>query len=525
MTTNLTNWLERIPFHPFLYSVAPALALLANNAGEITIDAAWRSLLILTLFGGLLLALLWATVRDWRLAAIVASISIVLLFGYGQLYSFMREQGEIGWGFGRHRYLLPVWVAVFVAILLMLRRHRKRVAAITTVLNLCAVAIVLMPLGVIASYEVQSGAVTSALQDTTMETGNLRPPKNGDPPDVYYIVPDAYARDDYLLANYGFDNEPFLESLEGMGFFIARCSQSNYAQSDLSLSSSLNLDHIENLGEEYRPGIREKRGLDHLILNSRVRSELESLGYSTVAFETGFFYTQLHDADYYYELPKQGTLSEFFDFQGVNGFEAMLIQSSGARVLTDTATATGALTWALPDMNRPRSIYRDRVLFVLDQLEHDRVPSLRGPKFVFVHLVSPHHPYVIDREGGFVNRDTEVTDRSAYVDQLAYLNTRLEKVLKGIIDNSNTEPIIVLQADHGNLPPPEERMAILNAYYLPEGGFKHLYESITPVNTFRTIFDVYFGGEFGRVEDKSLYSQDSHPYDFEEVEASRPECE
>jgi hypothetical protein len=53
----------------------------------------------------------------------------------------------------------------------------------------------------------------------------------------------------------------------------------------------------------------------------------------------------------------------------------------------------------------------------------------------------------------------------------------------------------------------QARMTILNAYYLP-GGRKNTYPSITPVNSFRVIFDHYFG-QTGFVNDVSYY------YDFQ----------
>ena len=60
--------------------------------------------------------------------------------------------------------------------------------------------------------------------------------------DVYYIILDAYGRSDILSNTLGYDNSDFLSKLEGMGFYVAECAQSNYAKTDLSLSSSLNID-------------------------------------------------------------------------------------------------------------------------------------------------------------------------------------------------------------------------------------------------------------------------------------------
>jgi len=57
-----------------------------------------------------------------------------------------------------------------------------------------------------------------------------------------------------------------------------------------------------------------------------------------------------------------------------------------------------------------------------------------------------------------------------------------------------------------------ERISILNAYYLPDGGEKHLYKSITPVNTFRLVLNHYFGSDYEMLKDVSywLYFPDGY---------------
>ena len=62
-----------------------------------------------------------------------------------------------------------------------------------------------------------------------------------------------------------------------------------------------------------------------------------------------------------------------------------------------------------------------------------------------------------------------------------------------------------------------ERMSILNAYFLPGVGPGVIYPAISPVNSFRVIFDQYFGTEFGFLEDMNFFSTASRPYAFIEV--------
>jgi hypothetical protein len=49
---------------------------------------------------------------------------------------------------------------------------------------------------------------------------------------------------------------------------------------------------------------------------------------------------------------------------------------------------------------------------------------------------------------------------------------------------------------------------------LPGDGQEQLYETITPVNTFRLIFDTYFNGDYGLLEDISYYSEKGDQFNF-----------
>jgi hypothetical protein len=135
-----------------------------------------------------------------------------------------------------------------------------------------------------------------------------------------------------------------------------------------------------------------------------------------------------------------------------------------------------------------------------------QVPDLPGPKFVFVHMMATHDPFVINAQGEFhAYPDNGAYDedfKEGYSNVIQYTNRNLELLVDKILAKSGTTPIIVLQGDHAFRN--GSGLEILNAYFLPEGGDKLLYPTITPVNTFRVIFDQYFGGHLELLPDESF---------------------
>ena len=52
-----------------------------------------------------------------------------------------------------------------------------------------------------------------------------------------------------------------------------------------------------------------------------------------------------------------------------------------------------------------------------------------------------------------------------------------------------------------------------------------MYDSISPVNTFRLIFNHYFDAGFPLLDDLSYYSAMSSPYNYVPIAEDRPGCE
>jgi hypothetical protein len=124
------------------------------------------------------------------------------------------------------------------------------------------------------------------------------------------------------------------------------------------------------------------------------------------------------------------------------------------------------------------------------------------------------------------------------VEQLRFSNRELRELIGTLLSNSQTPPIIVLQSDEGPKPNREfdttaphgekslrAHQRIPNAYHLPNFGGEDLNRAISPVNSFRMIFNHYFGTSYEIFEDRS-YAWDgpgcAHFVDVTEIVRFRP---
>ena len=497
------NW-KAVPWHVLLLSAYPILALLAHNATEVAPTVALLPLAISAASAGILLLVLYVLLRNWQRAALVTTILLILFFSYGHIYSLLKGIHISVFFVFRHRTLAPIFLILAGLGTWWACRKKLNIQNVTLTLNVTGIILIIMP--VIQSslvswkqwnaWRESSQTVPSSLNAGTVSTFQ-------ESPDIYYIILDSYTRADTIQKLYGYDNSNFHNSLEELGFYVADCSQSNYAQTELSLASSLNLDYLDVLNASFVPGNTDRSPLWPLIRNSVIRQFLESRGYKTIAFQTGYGWTQITNADIYL-APHPGAWE-------LNIFQYMLIQTTAGRVLLDASELS------LP--NTPDDLIRRNTQFALEKLQV--IPYIEGPKFIFAHLLVPHsfvfgpngEPIAID-----VSTMTADIFKQGYVDQVIFINKQIETIVSTIIANSPTPPIIIIQGDHGPTGSGRSnRVSILNAYYLP-GHQDMLYKSITPVNTFRVVLDAYFGQNLPLLPDISRYSTYQNPYEYFEIE-------
>ena len=134
------------------------------------------------------------------------------------------------------------------------------------------------------------------------------------------------------------------------------------------------------------------------------------------------------------------------------------------------------------------------------------------PKFVFAHFSKPHSPYTFDSTGKPVIPfpvDNHLEWKDPYVQQLVYTNTIMEKLVDTLLANSKRETVIIIQGDHGyryfNEADNQKEFSNFNAVYFSNKDYAMLNDSTTNVNTFRIVFNKYFGKQYPLLDNRTYF--------------------
>jgi len=494
---------------PFLFILASLLQLLYISLIVVSPDQLFRPLLVLWLFFSLLLLPAYKFTHDWiRATFLVAIIVAGFCFSSSFFSTILLSSIVVG----------VVWIAVFR--LRRLKANLVHFAVLLSGVSIFYIAFSIIMMGD-AFSKVPWDKYQQAVQDArTYSLDNPSVPSVKR--DIYFVVLDGYARADILRELYDFDNSKFINYLQEQGFVVPTSSVSNYPATHLSVASTLNMDYIQ----KFSPGLDASYYrwlMNPFIERSRVRSALEQQGYTTVSISTNWSITDNATTDvYFHPYPVM-----------LNDFEGFILDSTPLKLFE-------------PLLNKVASVassesQRKIVLYNFDTLAD--LPELPGPKFVFTHIISPHPPFVFDRNGNPVDTsysfsfkdaseypETQTEYQQRYLDQLQFVNENLQRVIESILANSETPPIIILQADHGSGMLVDfgsskntcvrERFSPFAAYYLPNSSDELVPDNISSVNIFRMIFNEYFGTSLPTLESKQYYySKPVSFYAFEDVTA------
>jgi hypothetical protein len=512
-----------VPVYPVLTALYLVLALAAENGSELIQLADLVRPLFLSLIAGLCLWGVASLVTGGaRPGALVGAVAILCFSLFGPIAQRLRAPLEV---IGGPTGLLILLGYLLAACALVLRRRKATFTGVTRYLNLVV--------GLLVTYAALRVAFDTSLSESAARSFEpvrssvplVTSRQHGPRPDIYLIVLDKYTGSRILASHYGFDNQPFEDSLRAREFIVPSRARANYIHTSLALAAMLNLDYLDDLPDRFGKDSDDWELVYPLVEKHEIAAFLRGRGYRYVFFPSAFAPTRrsrIADA----QIPDPSLVRPEFEAVWLWSTPIPLVHAQACRVIgcqvhrfSYTPESAELLDWKL-----------------------NRLPELAGgdrPVFVFAHLTLPHEPYVYDKSCRHRDPYWPMDDmadtlavKEAYIAQIECLNRKLLRLVDEVSRRSGEPPVILLQSDHGHgrlgrwAPGLEattgwqvaERSAIFAAYSLPGVPRAAVSDSISPVNVTRLVLRHYFGADLPELPDLTYWSAWGRPYRFTRLE-------
>ena len=495
--------------HPVLFAIIPIFMLVSLNLDEIFIENSALLFLIIVPSVLVLWYLLNLLIKNRMKSGLIISLGLVLFFSYGHFFNVLRDIVIDDLVISRHRYLVPSFGIILVIGVYSMLKTKKNFSNFTTIANVIAIVILLISVSNIFVYALGNNDDDRSILNNRFNYEDGLPTSLDYTPNVYYIILDKYASSKVLKDIFDFDNQDFISQLNERGFHVTENSHSNYAGTILSLTSSLNMEYVNYLTNAVGVDSSDRKLPYQLYSDNNIMNIFKSFNYTLVSSHP------------------------FSDYLTLSGSEICINApfTSQLQILLWKST----ILFPIFTINSEH-FYADRTLCQFSELSsmHN---STKEPFFTYIHFLLPHPPYVFDPSGNI--KESQINSASTleeikigYIDQVQFANKKIIETIDKILLESDSPPIIILQGDHGtnilftkfgeNWPQHHDKsvtetMSIFNAYHLPDQNTELIYDSITPVNSFRLILNAYFNTNYELLEDKSYFSDSTRPYNFTDV--------
>ena len=506
---------------PYLIAIYTVLFLYANNLRQYRLNVLPTPLVLSLVLSIFVSVVAYLVFRKKDVSTVVASVVVFIILSYSRLFSFL-EVYDLNLGSISISHDLISFVGTCVIILFVSyvsRKYKEKLVVVNKLLTYLFFGLILFSSFTIINFELKAQrGWGGADHSQTIKTDTTK--ASSSDPDIYYFIFDRYAGQKSLSEEYNFDNSSLLSYLENKGFYIASSSTTNYPKTFLSLASSLNMEYMDFLTDKTNGGESGDESIvTPYIRSSKVLEFLKKRGYSFINVGSWWEPTRINpSADVNIFLPKKGYFNSDEFTTGYLNITA--VSPIFQYIFHDPMDVS---------LDPQNNIHRSTALYEFKAF--DKIPQINGPKFVFTHILLPHDPFVFDKNCNPISEKVvnSMHHQENYKNQIICTNSMMKDMINKIFVSSKNPPVIILQADEGPFPmnvplPPNqswgtaetaslrEKFPILNAYYFPNKKTTSLYESITPVNTFRVLFNEYFNANYPLLEDKNYIFQDENNY-------------
>ena len=525
-------------FHPFLIAFFPIIAVYSVNIGLIQLEQFIFPTILIVGSALLFFLCLKYILKNGKKAALIVTLAFIIFFSFGHIYNMLNQVSIGDTDLGSNRTLLPIFVISFgIGSFLIIRTKRTldNATSIVNTISIVFITVIVAMVGIetfgcdecLIQQTYSLGIFSNQIMDSPLyfEEHSFSVSESDSLPNVYYIILDGYPRNDVLKKHLDFDNSEFINFLKQREFYVAENSYSNYSLSSTSIPATMNMNYInflaDELGEDsrsYDPLLGKDFGL---YADNQVIKNFKSMGYKVAKIGSVPMY--LH------EIPLADLSS---CYKSIHLMDNRLF---------DTVARTSMIGYFIERWSE--DLQRQIIICAFEELP--KISSYyEEPVFVWSHIMLPHFPLIFGANGEpvtpgesllvmnnphvFEGTDSSWNIKQQFLQQLQFANKKSMELVDKILENEK-QSIIIIQSDHGsafdvNLHDPtdddvHQRLSNINAIYFPDEKPREiLMNDTTNVNTFRIVFNSYFGSDYDILEDRIYWNLSyKKPFWFKDV--------
>lgn len=494
------NRIRHIPFHFILLPVFFILQIINEYYGLISLRIAFKYFICYLGLSIFLFVVGKFIYRSGVKSALWATSFLLIFFFWGWFHDLIKEIGFPHF-FTSYSFLLPVIGILIIALSIRLK-NQKSIIRGTVFLNFLF-TIFLMVSIIQLGGKIFSNVDVNNLSAKEVDSNiDIIPINDSLKPDVFFIVFDEYASSLSLKRFLNFDNYKLDSMMVSNGFYIARRSMSNYNVTPLSVSSTFNLQYFSQNYEGRVFGAKDfQKGL-YTLGKSFIPRFFEANGYKVMSFA----------------LDPLNRISPMKFNNGAHK-KIFFMHTFLGRVIKDIFWNFSSFSFLHKYFQRNQDeniaeieAHKKRTINNFTDLKKQMTTSSDKPKFVYAHMLTPHMPFCWDRNGDPVDTQMSMFDSPyKYVEQLQFVNKLISEIIKISKYTSSRPKVVIIEGDHGyrgyTSVQADRKMQFmnLNTFYFSDGNYELLYDSISPVNTFRVVLNKYFKQDLQMLKDSSVF--------------------
>ncbi len=408
--------------------------------------------------------------------------------------------------FSKFTVFLAICIFLFTCLFLFLRNKKHQFRELFLFLNTLFIILILSEIpNSVKRYKLDKSVHN--LIDFRFNVLNEYKPQQKTPdslkPDIYFLVFDELASSKSISAYIGKDNFALDSFLTKQHFYVIPNSKSNYNWTIYSIISTLNMEYLPKWIEPVMNDPKVYFWGSSSILNNSLFSILRQedyniYNYQPISFENKDWpgvsnFNDLKDNHFYFKtLPGRIKRDIFWNYTKLN---ISLIENHQMRLINNR--------------NKRKKQLFDSTISLVRNTAH-----IRGnPKFVYGHFMLPHDPYIFDKFGNVKPPEKTVFIKkedyyNAYFEQTLFVTKTITNLALYLKENCKRNTIIIIEGDHGYRPNMNYTGGYtfqnFNAIYFPDQQYHQLYDSISPVNTFRIVLNKYFNARLPLLVDSSI---------------------